>query len=136
MGCMLWSAVFSVPMVSGFTVSHEAPGLSRDGLSLLLPGPLPSSAEPLYCTVAFEEDYLRQMQKTAATSGLFRREFSPGRPMFLSCRSCYQFSQVKFCGLLTELPLEGRLGLRLYCSLPGTIQVLFASWLVRSVFKL
>lgn len=101
MGCMLWSAVFRVPMVSGFAVSHEAPGLSRDDvLSLLFPGPLASSAEPLYYTVAFEEDYLKQMQKTAATPGLFRREFSPGWPVFLSCRSCCLFSQVKFCGLL------------------------------------
>lgn len=47
---MLWSAVFRVHMASGLPVSHEVPNLSRDvfSLLLLLPGPLASSAEPLY----------------------------------------------------------------------------------------
>lgn len=43
------AVVFRVPMAACLAVSHEAPGFSRDVLSLLLllPGPLASPAEPL-----------------------------------------------------------------------------------------
>lgn len=52
-GCTLWSVVFSVPVASGLGAFHEVQGLISDVLNLLilLPGPLASSAESLYCGI-------------------------------------------------------------------------------------
>lgn len=52
-GCTLWSVVFSVPLASGLGTFHKAQGLISDVLNLLvlLPGPLASSAESLYCGI-------------------------------------------------------------------------------------
>lgn len=54
-GCTLWSVVFSVPVASGLGTLPRGtrPHLISDVLNLLvlLPGPLASSAESLYCGI-------------------------------------------------------------------------------------